>query len=176
MQTTLPAKPAKTPKPYIKTPANTPFYETAEALQAQVDDYREWCAEHDQRPTIAGLAYHLGYSDRNSIYDLEAHPRYSSTIKRARLAIESGIAADLCKWGPGAIFILKNHHGYRDEKHIQQTTTQVSDGPEMVKAITRLLQETGITPQHVVVEHDDNQPDTVINNDNAMKSIGYENE
>ena len=166
-------------KHYNKTPANTPKYETAEALQLQVDDYQEWCAEHKQTATVAGLAYHLGYQDRASIYDLESHPRYSHVIKRARLMIEGNLAAGLCDgkgWGPGRIFILKNHHGYRDEKHIEQTTRSLSDGPELVSEITRLLRETKLIPQDVVVEADDNQEPGVINMDNTVKSIGYDDE
>jgi len=125
------------------------------------------------------LAYHLGYSDRYSIYDLEAHPEFSHCIKQARLAIESNMVSGLIDgqgWGPGRIFILKNHHGYRDEKHIEQTTRTVSDGPELVSEITRLLRETKLIPQDVVVGHDDNQAIEVINTDNDVKSIGYDDE
>jgi len=172
---------------YIDAPLPQPInkggrpakYQTAEELQAQVDDYYIWCAELGQVANVAGLAKHLGYSDRASVYDLEAHPKFSHVIKYARLAIESNLVSGLCSgkgWGPGRIFILKNHHGYRDEKHIQQTTRSLSDGPELVSEITRLLRETKLIPQDVVVEADDNQEPGVINMDNTVKSIGYDDE
>ena len=156
-----------------------PKYKDADDLQAAIDDYYNWCASNEQAASVAGLAYHLGYSDRGSIYDLGAHPRYSHVIKRAKLMIESNNVSGLMDgkgWGPGRIFILKNHHGYRDEKHIQQTTRSLSDGPELVSEITRLLRETKLIPQDVVVEADDNQEPGVINMDNTVKSIGYDDE
>ena len=162
----------------MDAPGNRRKFDTAEQLQEAVYSYYQWCTDNNEVANVAGLAFHLGYSDRSSVYDLEAHPRYSHVIKQARLAIEAGQVSSLCAgrgWGPGLIFTLKNHHGYKDERHITETS-KVSDGPELVNAITRLLQETKLLPQHVVDGHVDNHDTEVINSDNTDKSITYDNE
>ena len=67
-------------------------------------------------PTIAGLAYALGYVSRQSVYDLGKDERYSYILKRAVLYIESLREQNLALRDKptGDIFWLKNH-GWRDK-------------------------------------------------------------
>lgn len=73
-------------------------------------------------PTITGLAYHLGFSSRQSFYDYEKDGEFSYTIKRSRLKIENEYEKALHHNSPtGAIFALKNF-GWSDKQEIDQKT------------------------------------------------------
>jgi len=69
-------------------------------------------------PTITGLALHLGFSDKSSIYDYEKKNEFAHLIKRARLFVEYGYENQLHGRNPtGAIFVLKNM-GWLDESKV----------------------------------------------------------
>ena len=121
-------------------------YDTVEKLIAAVEAYFAECvpvlitfmndgikqvaldksgrAMYQENPaTMAGLAYHLGYSSRQAIYDLEHKSEdFSYVIKRARLKIEAQHEASLSTRDKctGNIFWLKNH-GWSDRSEIEHT-------------------------------------------------------
>lgn len=70
-------------------------------------------------PTVAGLAYFLGYADRQSIYDLKGKEEFSCSIKRAILRIERFHEQNLSLRDKpvGDIFWLKNH-GWTDRQEV----------------------------------------------------------
>jgi hypothetical protein len=107
-----------------------PKYETADALQARVDEY--FNGGSDMRKvvtrdgdvleipvlTITGLVLFLGFCNRASFYDLEQDPKFSNTIKAARSRIEHEYERLLQGGlGAGAIFALKNF-GWRDDQNL----------------------------------------------------------
>jgi hypothetical protein len=68
-------------------------------------------------PTISGLALHLGFVNRQSMYDYENIPEFSDTVKTARLRCENfvetgGMSGNVAP--AMAIFALKNY-GWRDK-------------------------------------------------------------
>lgn len=73
-------------------------------------------------PTITGLAYHLGFVSRQSIYDYEGrNDEFSYIIKRARLCCERFAEEMLYTGKPvGAIFALKNF-GWKDERKLDHS-------------------------------------------------------
>lgn len=73
-------------------------------------------------PTISGLALHLGFLNRASIYDyIERDDEFSNTIKRAIALIEDYAEKQLFVGNStGAIFWLKNR-GWSDKQEIEQT-------------------------------------------------------
>lgn len=88
-------------------------YKTDKELQAAIEDY---FASNPERPTITGLALHLGFVDRQSIYDYEKSGEHSCTIKRARLRVENAYEQRLFEnANTGAIFALKNF-GWKDKQ------------------------------------------------------------
>ena len=98
-------------------------YKTAEELQKAIDAY--FLELGDEMPTVSGLAYYLGFADRNSIYDYSRKDEFSRTIKRAVLGIERLYEAQLVNGKAntaGVIFWLKNQ-GWRDT----QTLNDISD-------------------------------------------------
>lgn len=75
-----------------------------------------------ETPTLTGLALHLGFESRQSIYDYEKNGEFSYTIKRARLRIEAFYEqALLSRAAVGAIFALKNF-GWSDRQQVDHTS------------------------------------------------------
>lgn len=101
-------------------------YETPEALRKAVDSYfKDVDDNQSMRPTVTGLAYHLGFESRQSMYDYKEREEFSYTIKRAILYIESIHEANLFGTSStGSIFWLKN----RDWTDKSQIDLQSSDG------------------------------------------------
>lgn len=60
--------------------------------------------------TVCGLALHLGFADRQSLYDYRKRPEYSCTIKKALLRVQNDYEIDVKTKGnvTGAIFVLKS--------------------------------------------------------------------
>jgi hypothetical protein len=94
-------------------------------------------------PTVAGLAYFLGYADRRSIYDLKDNDEFSHTIKRAMLRIERFHEQNLSLRDKptGDIFWMKNH-GWTDRQEITGR-----DGDPLVVRILK-ASEAAPEPSH----------------------------
>jgi len=96
-------------------------------------------------PTIAGLCRHLGFEDRNALYEYEArdssgHEGFSSVIKRARSQIEEVVSTGMLDNSlstVGSIFYLKNVCGYRDQQEQTLNTgiQVIIDGQLLTSAI-----------------------------------------
>jgi len=121
-------------------------YKTVEELEKHIDLFFEECKsiimtdaatgkvlttnsgmpilEHNP-PTLTGLALHLGFESRQSIYDYEnRNDQFSYTIKHARLRCENWAEKNMLAGNvaPAAgIFVLKNY-GWRDDKGLDVTT------------------------------------------------------
>ena len=94
------------------------LFKTDKELQEKIEAYFE---EKQDKPTLTGLALHLGFCDRQSIYDYENNEEHSCTIKRARLRIESAYEERMhSNSNAGAIFALKNF-GWSDKQEIEHT-------------------------------------------------------
>ena len=109
-------------------PAGQPKkYKTAEELQEKIEEYFKdavFDKNGDERDimkpvTVAGLAYHLGFASRQSLWDYEQKSEYSYTIKKAKLFIESYLETRLLGNNvTGVIFNLKNNFGWMDKLEV----------------------------------------------------------
>jgi hypothetical protein len=107
---------------------DTPFYETPEEMQEKITEYFQSLIkidkdgkEYTDHPTITGLTYFLGFADRKSFYNYEVKEKFSHTVKRSRLFIESAYESQLFKNNvAGAIFALKNF-GWTDKQEIEHS-------------------------------------------------------
>lgn len=120
-----------------------PKYKTAEEMQIKIDEYFvNKCADEVvvlggkeiikfNPPTINGLALHLDFMDRQSLYDYinrekeydEKDKRFTCTLKKAMARIEEYAEKQLHVGNStGAIFWLKNR-GWKD-KHEEQDKGQ----------------------------------------------------
>lgn len=97
-------------------PAGQPsYFDTPENLQEAIKLYFE---QNGTKSTISGLAYHLGFESRQSLYDYEKRKKYSCIIKRARLFVESCYEQKLSGINcTGSIFALKNM-GWSDKLEV----------------------------------------------------------
>lgn len=114
-----------------------PKYKTAKEMQKVIDDYFANPPTKDiMLPngggvypfpclTITGLALHLGFNSRASIYEYEAkNDEFTDTIKKARLRIENDyeMGLKLGQNNSGNIFALKNF-GWKDKQEVESTNT-----------------------------------------------------
>lgn len=96
-------------------------------LEAAIQEY--FAVTDAAKTTITGLAYHLGFESRQSLYDYEQKGEFSYMIKRARLKVEMAYEDSLRSNNPtGSIFALKNM-GWRDN---QRTELTGADGKELI--------------------------------------------
>jgi len=87
-----------------------------------------------ENPTITGLAIHIGFESRQSVYDYEKSGQFSYIIKRARLYVENGYEQALMSEKPtGAIFALKNM-GWIDKQEVTNTNLNVNVEPTAEEA------------------------------------------
>lgn len=94
------------------------IFKTPEELQSKIDEY----IKTEERPTLAGLAYHLGIN-RQTLYNYKERPEFLDIIKSATDYIESQYEQRLI-YGTnptGLIFALKNM-GWSDKKEVEQKT------------------------------------------------------
>lgn len=95
-----------------------PFFETPEEMEALIEEYIKQNTDENKRLTITGLALHLGFCDRDSIYYYEKKPEFYHIIKRGKLLIENGYENNLHGTVPtGSIFALKNM-GWKDSQDV----------------------------------------------------------
>lgn len=125
-----------------------PKFETSEAMQAAVDKYFEEVPLNER--TITGLALHLGFESRQSLYDYEKIPGFSYIVKTARLQVEHSYEKKLSSSNPtGPIFALKNM-GWKDRHELEhsgdqenpvQVQSNVTNNVDYSKLSTAALQE-----------------------------------
>lgn len=74
-------------------------------------------------PTVNGLALHLGFADRQSMYDYRRHKEFSGVLKNAMTRIEEYHERALCLRDKctGDIFWLKNHD-WADSRQLTVST------------------------------------------------------
>jgi len=92
------------------------LFETPEALNDAISAY----IETEKKPTLAGLAYHLGI-DRHTLYNYKERPEFFHIIKKATDFVEGIYESRLIyESNPtGVIFALKNM-GWKDRQEIDQ--------------------------------------------------------
>ena len=94
------------------------MFETPEDMQKAIDAY---FAENPERPTISGMAVHLGFCDRSSLYEYAERPEFTHTVKLAVSRIEAKHEENIYTTGAaGSIFWLKNR-GWTDQQQIQHS-------------------------------------------------------
>lgn len=104
-------------------------------MEAKIDQYFDRIEAESDIPTIAELAFELGFSERKALAYYEKKPEFSATIKRARLRIEKDRTKRLVSQGhptAGLIFDLVNNHGYKNPQHMKHSGDD-DDGSKPIK-------------------------------------------
>jgi hypothetical protein len=101
------------------------LWPSAKAFAAKIDAYFEGQKTDGKPPTIAGLCYFLGFSDKQALTTYEGYGEdFSLPVKKARLRIEQDRSERLLgkdTFTPGVIFDLKNNHGWKDTSQQEVT-------------------------------------------------------
>ncbi len=109
-------------------------FKSVEEIQDKINEYFKKVKDNSDPLTITGLAFHLGFESRQSIYDYEKDGQFSYTIKRARLKIENFAETKLYTTTPtGAIFALKNF-GWRDKQELEIKEHNITISRESINA------------------------------------------
>lgn len=96
-------------------------YESAEAMQKDIDKYFAECDEKGKPYTVSGLAYALG-TNRQTLINYEDKSGFIDTIKSAKAKIERFNEEMLYSKDvstTGVIFNLKNNYGWKDKQEIE---------------------------------------------------------
>lgn len=90
-----------------------------EAFDKAVDEY---FADETKVHTWTGLALHLGFISRSSLYEYGQEPEFSASVKKALARIEALYEERMitARNPSGAIFALKNFN-WKDKQEIQHT-------------------------------------------------------
>jgi N12 class adenine-specific DNA methylase len=93
------------------------IYDNADELEKVVDEYFSL----DGKKTLTGLALHLGFDSRQSIYDYQKNGTFSYIINKALLRVENQYEENLSGNNvAGSIFVLKNM-GWKDKSEVEQS-------------------------------------------------------
>ena len=99
-----------------------PTFETVEAFAVKASDY--FTNTDQSKWTITGLALHLGFCDRQSLYDYQKKEEFSGIVKYCRTMVEMGYEMKLSGASvTGAIFALKNM-GWKDKSEMDLRTPE----------------------------------------------------
>lgn len=99
------------------------IYNDVDELQKAVDSYFEFIVIADKKPSVTGLALHLGFADKTTLYEYRDRPEFSYPIKRGLLMVEQYHEERLdANSVTGSIFALKNM-GWKDKQEIEANNT-----------------------------------------------------
>ena len=104
-----------------------PKFKTPEEMTPLIENYFDKCDRSEEPYTVPGLAYALGFADKQSLMDYSKDSEFSFTIKRAKARIESQRNRRLVDGNgntAGMSFDLNNNFGWTDKQNIEHT------GPE----------------------------------------------
>lgn len=98
------------------------IWDDPEELEKACDGYFD---QDDIKPTVTGLALHLGFDSKQSLYDYRDRPEFSYPIKKALTKIEKYHEEGLSENNvAGRIFALKNM-GWKDKAEIEHSGTTI---------------------------------------------------
>jgi hypothetical protein len=91
------------------------IYESAQDFDDACESYFAECDQNGARPLITGLAYHLGFADKTTLYEYKDRPEFSYSCKRSIMRVEMWYEGNLNSNNvTGSIFALKNM-GWKDK-------------------------------------------------------------
>lgn len=111
-----------------KNVGRTRLYDTPEELLEKGLEFYDWCDETRRgKYTEAGLRLWLGMTKKNW-FDYKHNPKFVTAIDILESLFEDDLEQKLMWVGStqGAIFKLKNKHGWKDEQHNTNINTTIN--------------------------------------------------
>jgi hypothetical protein len=103
------------------------IYQSVEELDEAIKSYFNPDGIKLDKPTVTGLALHLGFADKTTLYEYRDRLEYSYSIKKALTMIENYHELGLTENNvTGRIFALKNM-GWKDKVETGFTDSQGKD-------------------------------------------------
>ncbi|WP_290747779.1 terminase small subunit [Henriciella sp.] len=102
-----------------------------------IDQYFDQCETDKRIPTVAGLAYHMGFASRQSLWDYEQKKEFSYAATRARLRIEQDRSERLIdreKYTPGLAMDLASNHNWTTARTETDASVTVKDAARSLDA------------------------------------------
>ena len=106
-----------------------PKFRNKEEMKPIIDAYFIGCDEIGEPYTVPGLAYALGFADKQSLIYYSKKEEFCFTIKRAKFRIEAQRNKRLVEGKgntAGMIFDLKNNFGWTDKHNVEQTSANTT--------------------------------------------------
>jgi hypothetical protein len=102
-----------------------------EQFEERSEAYFDYCLENEEPPTASGLAWHLGFASRQSLWDYKKDDAYKQLISRAMLFVEYGYERQMAngRGDGGIVFALKNF-GWTDKQELAHTSPDGSMSPK----------------------------------------------
>lgn len=126
----------------MNTGGRPPLYDDPLVMEAKIDQYFDELEQNRKPPTIAGLCFFLGFSDRHALSEYEKREGFSATVKKARLRIEVDRSERLVSSGTptaGLIFDLTNNHGWKNPQHMKHSQDEDGKPQEITVSATDRL-------------------------------------
>jgi hypothetical protein len=126
--------------------------QTPEEIEQRVNDFFDWCKVHGEPITMSGVAMVIGV-DTTVMREYNEDDAYLQVIKKSRQKVENYMERHLFsgKNPIGAIFLLKNHFGYKDRQDINITTETISD--VLSKAKKRDAIDADVVEDKLLAQH-----------------------
>jgi hypothetical protein len=132
--------------PKAKRPSGRPrLYSDPIFFEEKVEQYFDECEKGGKPPTVAGIAYYLGFEDKESFSYYANYEGFSRTVKKTRLRIEAAKNEMLFNREhstAGVIFDLKNNHGWADK--VEHGDMSPSEYGEEVEKCRREMDRTTV--------------------------------
>lgn len=94
------------------------IYDNVEDYEKAIETY---FASHPDKPTVSGLAVHLGFADKSTLYEYAKRDGFSYPTRRAISRIEEKHEENMYQGSSaGSIFWLKNR-GWSDKQEIEHS-------------------------------------------------------
>jgi len=101
-----------------------PIYSDSQDVQNAIDAYFIKCEDPDkpEKATITGLALHLGFCSKGTLYEYAKKPEFSDSIKRALLKVEHEYEKMLPVVRGGGVIFALNNMGWENKQHVDHTS------------------------------------------------------
>ena len=101
------------------------MFETPELLSKKIDAFFDHCKKEDEHPIVEGLCLWLG-TNKQTLLNYEGKEEFADVIENAKLRIANHVMGRAMSGQINptiAIWVSKNHYGYKDKSEQEHSGT-----------------------------------------------------